>query len=732
MPLSPGGSTPGPTRRASAHLHQIVQRGDLDALDDVLRHTSTAEANARDVGDRTPLLLAVGVDSPEAVRLLLQSGAEPSHTGPQGSTPLYEAVLGGRRACAELLLHAGARPNAFELTERHTPLHQACRAGDEAIAELLLRYGADANVPDYNHRIALHMAAQAGSAECVRLLVQHGSRVNTADLQGMTPLDLARDADCQRALVKVGAVLSADGFRRLMRGSPAALERLLDFGVERADDGEVQVNYKPLQHIGADCPFETELVREVNRTGRWNLVQHPAMEVLFDLTRQDVYFTIVAFTRVLFRAILLGVLLAAMVVQVYHPDNQSASMTLMFVLGVLYFLRLMKLVVEIGFTRLKFLITLRMWPEFIATILAVTATSVQDAEFKRIMYSLAIVAAFLDLALAIESISLWKSTIAISSFLYVTHTIIRFLVIFSPILLGFGVAFYVLFGKGDESESSKDEDDDESLQGHFLVVKVVEMLLGNIDAGEIKNLSPQSSMGYTASNIIVTVFVVLVPLAMLNLLLALTISDTAKFLSKGGSEFLKNLALKTAWNQQFAFTLDRWVRTLDGVLPRLLFQRLATFTLRLKWRSTLARPAAMERETPVVYVAATTEDGRTMRASVLRWASMSPAPETRTTFRGHFKIHLSLQQRLCDIVERREIEKQELKDSGKKLSAPGLDATALHEVSEGLKEVQATLKEQQEAQKTLVEKQQTMMDRLAEQHYVMQMILAEMKNGRAT
>ncbi|XP_037069049.1 ankyrin repeat and protein kinase domain-containing protein 1-like [Pollicipes pollicipes] len=260
--VGPGVTATGPPLSADPPLptlHAALQAGQPEDVGRLLRLAPGAGVNARDSLGRTPLMLAVEADSPEAVELLLAHGAEPNEANHFGLSVLYLAASTGRLACCERLLRGGALVNAFTLRLRRTALHIACAEGDQHTVELLLRFGADANVIDYGHRAPLHLAAAGGFACCVQLLVRHGARVNALDLTGATPLSLARGDACLRELVEVGAALSPAGFRCLVRESPTTLMHILDLGVKPAEEGGVQISYKPLRDYWHWLPLRNRL-----------------------------------------------------------------------------------------------------------------------------------------------------------------------------------------------------------------------------------------------------------------------------------------------------------------------------------------------------------------------------------------------------------------------------------------------------------------------------------------
>ncbi|KAF0302941.1 Ankyrin repeat and SOCS box protein 8 [Amphibalanus amphitrite] len=687
-------------------LQQALKTGDIQLIVNILQSSSLTELNVHDAAGRSPLMLAIHHDSPEVVTLLLERGADPNEDGHVGgASPLYAAVVWRRLGCAERLLRGGAHVNASGVTR--TALHYACTAGDEPMVEVLLRFGANANLLDDKRRSALHAAAEAGAAGCVRLLVQHGARVNVTDLEGVTPLDLAHCTACQRDLVDVEAALSAVGFRRLVRHSPATLMHMLDLGVHRAEGGGVQVSYKPFREIGVECPFEAALVSEVQRIGRWEVVQHPAVEVLLELTRQDSYFRTISFSQLFTCMLFVVTLFTAMVVEVYHEDEWAVfSIVLKVVLILFNVLRFFKHLVELAFTGRQYFRALRIWPGVMTTMLTFVAVFLKDDLSRRITFSVTILMAFVELTLAIEAISVWKTTRAISSLLHVTRSIVEYLFMYSPLLIGFSVAFYVIFGSEDHSQ-------DNIFGGKLLVMNMAAMALGQVDPVEAERLAPNSSVGFAVATILFTIFVVIVPIVMLNLLLALTISDTAKFLSKGGIEFLKNLASTIAWNQHAIFTFDIWVRRLSGHLPQRLYVRLATLSMRLKWRSTLPRPSFTEKDTPVITVDTVAHDARTMRAHV-------------SGSKRRFSVKRRLQQGLGKIVEAT----AEVDRSGS-IDTPSPHRRRRHagggytDLSTQLRDLRDALAEQRAAQEALSEEHRALHLQHSEQRRWIQQALAE-------
>ena len=162
----------------------------------------------------TPLVTAAVSGNLEAVRDLIERGADVNGLDAPGNFPLYGAVIGEHADVVDLLLKKGAKvnqaraANVLPVMERNnTALHAACVVGNQRVVELLINAGADinafANVMEETARTAasfkglnpeqlkalsrlprelgvtpLTQAAKYGHAGVVKLLLDHGADVN--------------------------------------------------------------------------------------------------------------------------------------------------------------------------------------------------------------------------------------------------------------------------------------------------------------------------------------------------------------------------------------------------------------------------------------------------------------------------------------------------------------------------------------------------------------------------
>ena len=127
-----------------------------------------------------------------AVRLLVTHGADVNqpYVGTK-LTPLHAAMFSENIEVIELLLDAGANPNALSDEDR-SPLRFAVERDALSMAALLLRHGASATINDsggFCGETALGMAARKANVAMIQLLLEAGASVTAKDSDGRTALD---------------------------------------------------------------------------------------------------------------------------------------------------------------------------------------------------------------------------------------------------------------------------------------------------------------------------------------------------------------------------------------------------------------------------------------------------------------------------------------------------------------------------------------------------------------
>lgn len=143
------------------------------------------------LGETALHLLVLG-ESHDAVRSIVELGADVRAVCGAGESPLSLAASVGRIEAVRTLLNAGA-PIAME-GQLEPTLHKGVRSGSVEVVRLLLDAGADVNEQADFAEAPIHLAAEGGVAEIVELLLARGADVLLKSTFGGTALDVARSA----------------------------------------------------------------------------------------------------------------------------------------------------------------------------------------------------------------------------------------------------------------------------------------------------------------------------------------------------------------------------------------------------------------------------------------------------------------------------------------------------------------------------------------------------------
>uniref|UniRef100_UPI0037E827F7 ankyrin repeat domain-containing protein 50 n=1 Tax=Semicossyphus pulcher TaxID=241346 RepID=UPI0037E827F7 len=152
-----------------------------------------------DVHGQTPLTLASRQGHVRVLSVILEwaKSQEPEtavrmmeHVDNEGWTALRSAAWGGHSEAVKLLLDAGADVDGCD-SEGRTALRAAAWGGHEEIVLTLLDYGAQVDKADSKGRTPLIAAAYMGHHEAVEILLDHNAKVELADGDGRTALSVA-------------------------------------------------------------------------------------------------------------------------------------------------------------------------------------------------------------------------------------------------------------------------------------------------------------------------------------------------------------------------------------------------------------------------------------------------------------------------------------------------------------------------------------------------------------
>ena len=201
-----------PAAKSDQRLVAAAQEQDLQAVRALLQ--AGADVNTRRADGATALLWAAHRDELEMADLLLRAGADVNAAENRGVTPLALACENRSAAMVAKLLAAGANPNAAQ-TSGVTPLMTGARTGDLDVVKTLLSHGADvtAAIPATG-QTALMWATAESHLDVMRELIAAGADVHAPSKIGFTPLLFATrngDLEATRMLLAAGVGVNEPG-----------------------------------------------------------------------------------------------------------------------------------------------------------------------------------------------------------------------------------------------------------------------------------------------------------------------------------------------------------------------------------------------------------------------------------------------------------------------------------------------------------------------------------------
>ncbi|KAF7732115.1 hypothetical protein EC973_006370 [Apophysomyces ossiformis] len=254
-------------------LFGFAGAGNIEAVKDLIERG--ADVNIKDNAGWTPLHEAALKGKPEIVRYMVACGADLNARGFGGDTPLHDACSNGYTDCVRILVEAGA--DVFAVNENKQQPIDVCEDTDcERILQAKMDELDHLVAQDKDGRTILHRACANGEYNQVLMLLEKGANVNMADSQSWTPLHEAAKyghTTIVELLVSYGALVNSRGF-----GGDTALHNACHAGHEDT--------VKSLIQAGADVCLTNDTGKDAYHVCQSTAIRRMLMAKMDKIQRQ--------------------------------------------------------------------------------------------------------------------------------------------------------------------------------------------------------------------------------------------------------------------------------------------------------------------------------------------------------------------------------------------------------------------------------------------------------------
>ncbi|XP_048577386.1 transient receptor potential cation channel subfamily A member 1 isoform X2 [Nematostella vectensis] len=551
-------------------LHFAAARGSPESINLLLG--KNCEIDAKDANDQCPLHIAASNGSVEAARILAHHSPEAVFSRDSyGHTPIHKAASHGYWKTCEALLKNMSSTRLRDLNFQ-TPLHSAVTSGSIQTVKTFLGRTMDSNVllemQDSNGNTALHLACANDEVKIVKLLLDEGADVTMRNKDDKTCLDVAIDwerTEVAKALIQhdrwweVMCTRNSAGelpMVGLIEALPDVAKLALDQCIERCPLPTSHQDYCLTFHTVLLDPGpckEGQTSRDASEVMVENdceeLLSHPVTQVLlrykwFAFGKVPYYINLMVFLIfvILFSYFIITERDSSTLYYHTHPNasalekqylekRPSSSNPIAIVLILFATIEFLKEFYQIFMIRLDYFKDITNLVELVLYTCAIIFISPYLAEEP--LYTAAyghwnagvvtLFLAYLNVLLYIKGIG--SSGLYVTMYFEVWYTFLKVIMVFLVVLLGSTLVYYVLL---------KEEDNFSGV--HFAFVKTFVMMVGEIDYNDVlssnvinREVNPATGAPYVplppVTYVFFFVFVVMVPILLMNLLVGLAVGD---------------------------------------------------------------------------------------------------------------------------------------------------------------------------------------------------------------
>lgn len=515
-----GRKLPLPVCWGRTPLHEAVKNNHADVVRALVEHS--ADVNAKDERLVTPLLLAgsaVNRDDlkemtkfVEIVKILVVAKVFVNVIHPDtGTTALHHAAMLGSAEATEILLSNGAWPMYKCKSSGSTPLHIVASTGSTETLMVLLEAMLPHNIDtrDQINRTALHRAAYRGHRECVRALIEHGANLAATTKTGITVVD-AIFAHIPRPLAFLTEIL--DSCVRTTNNSP----------LETYDNITVDFGTLAPKHQ-MQMAVVTAVIAAASDITQLAILQHPLVETFLRLkwARLRIFFFFLMLVHLSF-------VISLSIYAIMFVRDDTDHVVIRRILEICSCFLLFHNMIQVLLEPKHYLRQLETWLSFIcATLSLITSIagefakcskeeieSHQCAHWVLHSMSIAILLSWMQMMLLIGRVPMWGYYALMFS--TVLKNILKVLLAFGYLIVGFALSFAVLFHGNDQFRDL-----------WRAVVRTVVMMMGEYEYEELFSRTENGRMSFlpVTSRIVFFVFTMLASIVLINLMIGLAVND---------------------------------------------------------------------------------------------------------------------------------------------------------------------------------------------------------------